>query len=244
MNHKRTASTLSIIALSAVTLSACTPTLRGERGQVPAGDAYFALGTEPFWSVEITDARIAFDRPGERQIVADNPGARPSFNGRRYVTRAVTVDITATPCSDGMSDRRYPDTVSVTAGGRTWRGCGGAAMPMRGGSLDRSSWRITAINGAPAARGVTAELQFAEGRVSGTAGCNRLMGQYMQTRNQLTIDALAMTRMACMGPGGTQEDRVTAILSQPMTVAFGERMTATLTAADGQTISLARQDWD
>lgn len=110
-------------------LCACAGTIRTPAGDaVGSGEAYFALGTEPFWNVEITASRILYhDAAGQRLSVA-NPGPRASFNGERYVTEQLTVDVTHVPCSDGMSDRRYADSVLVQVNGRDLRGCGGAVL--------------------------------------------------------------------------------------------------------------------
>src|SRR3546814_17702145 len=88
---------------------------------------------------------------GKNVVEAPTPDARPTFNGRRYETRQMTVDITRTPCSDGMSDRRYPDTVRVTTRRGTARGCGGLSndRPGPGASLAGTSWTIAAIDGRP-----------------------------------------------------------------------------------------------
>ena len=165
---------------------------------------------------------------------------------RLYLAEALAVRIVPQPCSDGMSDRRYVDSVVVRIGNgpEHLNGCGGAVMPMTGGSLERSSWRITAIDGRAAIAEVEADISFADGRVTGTAGCNRLAGSYRQQRNALTIGGIAATRMACPGPRGAQETAVLAVLNQPMTVTWGPRMTMTLTAADGKRIDLRRLDWD
>ena len=37
------------------------------------------------------------------------------------------MNIVHAACSDGMSDRSYPDTVNVTVDGRPYRGCGANA---------------------------------------------------------------------------------------------------------------------
>lgn len=94
----------------------------------PAPRDYRALGTEPFWSVTIGVRRMVLTRLGERTVSVRTPAARPTFNGRRYVTRRITVDVTRTPCNDGMSDRRFPDTVTVHFDRKTLRGCGGVPV--------------------------------------------------------------------------------------------------------------------
>lgn len=91
-------------------------------------EPYRALGTEPFWSLRIGRGEMRLEELGRRTSVVRAPVARPGVNGRRYATRRMTVEVTHARCSDGMSDRIYSDTVTVTIAGRTLRGCGGASM--------------------------------------------------------------------------------------------------------------------
>ena len=90
----------------------------------PEAERYRAIGTEPFWSVTIENGRLTFEGVSRPTIVIAAPIARPTINGRRYETPRLTVDITRTPCSDGMSDRLYPDTVRVDISGEQLSGCG------------------------------------------------------------------------------------------------------------------------
>lgn len=86
------------------------------------------LGTEPFWAVEITPAGLIYsgvDRPEQK---AANPG--PALQGTVAVWTTETeakaplvVTLTATDCSDGMSDRTYPLTAKVEIGGESLTGC-------------------------------------------------------------------------------------------------------------------------
>ena len=90
------------------------------------------LGTEPFWAVEITPAGLTYsgvDRPEQR---AANPG--PALQGTVAVWTTETeakaplvVTLTATDCSDGMSDRTYPLTAKVEIGGESLTGCAAAS---------------------------------------------------------------------------------------------------------------------
>src|SRR3546814_15889387 len=88
----------------------------------------------------------------------------------------MTVDITRTPCSDGMSDRRYPDTVRVTTRRGTARGCGGLSndRPGPGASLAGTSWTIAAIDGRPVRLDRPANVEFTRHPIHGMAGCPRL----------------------------------------------------------------------
>ena len=222
-----------IAAASALSLAACA-TLPVETGEpVPPADttAYLALGTEPFWALEITPARINYRPADGRPVIIANPGARPSFNGERYVSPQITVDVTHTPCNDGMSDRRYADTVTVEVGGQSLRGCGGAVLPPA--SLNQTNWRIVSINGSDVTGDRPATLRFAAGRVSGSAGCNQLSGNFLSDGQRLTVSQVASTRMACAPQLMMQENALLAIFRQSMTMRF---------AADGRMILAAGEN--
>ncbi|MFM6854947.1 MAG: META domain-containing protein [Sphingopyxis sp.] len=206
-------------------------------GAAPArDDAYFAMGNEPFWSVEITADRINFIDGARRRIMVDNPGARPSFNGERYTTPRITVDITHSLCTDGMSGRRYQDRVMVQAGTRNFNGCGGDAAPPE--TLDNTQWRIISLNGQAVDAAHPAELAFADGRVFGTAGCNRLSGTFTCDGRQLTVSRMASTMMACTPVLMQQEAVLTGLLNGPSTIRIDARGRMTLTGANNATTVL------
>lgn len=202
-------------------LSSCA-TMRAPPGSVPTGDAWFALGTEPFWNVEITAARILYHDADGRRITVANPGARASLNGERYVTEQLTIDVTHGACQDGMSERLYADTVTVEAAGRHLRGCGGRVLPPS--HLDGTSWRIIIIEGAPPVPGRdAAELRFAGNRISGTVGCNQLSGIFTSDGVRLTVSQLTSTRMACEPALMAQESRLIALLGQSLAMRVDAR---------------------
>jgi heat shock protein HslJ len=95
----------------------------------PSGQApYKAAGTEPFWALAIESGGLTFQRAGESDVRVSSYQARPSFNGWRYVSDRMTVDVTFAQCSDGMSDNVYKDTVTVIVDGVQFRGCGGGIV--------------------------------------------------------------------------------------------------------------------
>lgn len=76
--------------------------------------------------------------------------------------------------------------------------------------LAGSSWEVTAYNtgreavaGVPA--GVTLTLTFADGRMAGSAGCNRFTGSYTQEGTRLTPGSIATTRRMCAEPDGVMQ---------------------------------------
>lgn len=89
---------------------------------------YRALGTEPFWSLTIDRNRMRYQPADGQPVTAKTPKARTIAGGKHYQTRTITVSITHARCSDGMSDRIYPDTVTVRIGKLVRKGCGGAAI--------------------------------------------------------------------------------------------------------------------
>ena len=106
-------------------------------------NAYRAVGTEPFWSLTITRDRIVYDDAEDRETIVRKPRAQ-SVNGNLvYRTRALTVVIRNQECSDGMSERRFADTVRVKIGRRMLSGCGRAYPDAR--SLDGSEWRVASV---------------------------------------------------------------------------------------------------
>src|SRR4051812_16138717 len=96
----------------------------------PALEHYEARGQEPGWSVTIDNGRIVYlGSYGEKRIEVERPDPRPSFNGRRYVTPRLVVDVTYSRCNDAMSGFGFEHQVMVTADGDTVKGCGGARKP-------------------------------------------------------------------------------------------------------------------
>lgn len=202
--------------LPALLLGACVT-----GATAPGGDPYGALGTEPFWSVEIANGRIGYDSANGGAFSVPAPPPRMIANGRRYETDRITVEITRSDeCSDGMSDRVYADEVTVILAGETLRGCGGAILPPE--SLADTGWAIIAIDGQ-AVRGENDDnyvIQFQSDRLSGRAGCNRFSGTYTRNGNRLMIGPLMSTRMACPEPAMGHERRAMQVLSGPVTIEF------------------------
>ena len=132
---------LALIALAALTLTACSNSGEAPPSEAPAGppaatvlggvdltQPLRAIGTEPFWGVDITPDSLkysAVDHPG---LTTANPG--PTVQGTTAVYAAtgeggaaLVVTLIATECSDGMSDRVYPLTARVEIGSETLNGC-------------------------------------------------------------------------------------------------------------------------
>lgn len=85
-------------------------------------------GTEPFWGGEAKDGKLRYSTPENPQGTeiavsrfAGNNGL--SFSGT-LGGQGFDMAVTQAPCSDGMSDRTYPFTVSLRLGAEVRQGCG------------------------------------------------------------------------------------------------------------------------
>ena len=92
----------------------------------PSGQTtYRAVGTEPFWDLEIGRELIFTDRGSNVSVSQQAPQPINGVAGEIYQTQRLEVNIVHRQCNDGMSDRSYPDTVDVRVDGRQrYRGCG------------------------------------------------------------------------------------------------------------------------
>ena len=225
----------TIAAASLLTLGALTP------GDANAQAApYKALGTEPFWALTITPQTMKFESPNLRTPVSvTTPKVIHGFAGEIYQSRRINVNIVHKRCSDGMSDRTYPDTVQITVDGRAYRGCGGAAAVEVPHSVVDGSWRVESIAGKPVVRGTNVSLRFENGRVSGNTGCNSLGGAFTLDRGRLATGALITTKRACLRGVGTQERDMLTLLSERLSVSRNRDGKLVMTGARGRTLVLA-----
>jgi uncharacterized membrane protein len=97
-------------------------------GGVDLNQPLRALGTEPFWGLDVSSEGLSWTGVDETPLTAPNPGpglAGTTANWRTRTADGQTLVLTliATECSDGMSDRVYPLTAKVELGEREMIGC-------------------------------------------------------------------------------------------------------------------------
>jgi uncharacterized membrane protein len=85
-------------------------------------------GTEPFWGGEVSGTTLTYttpENPDGATIAVERFAGRGglSFSGS---LEGADIEMTVTPleCSDGMSDRTYPFTVTIKIGDDLRNGCG------------------------------------------------------------------------------------------------------------------------
>ncbi len=124
---------LPIMAVAGVALLALTGCSESAADEAPAEtlDAYKAVGTEPFWTVEVAGETIKFEAMDGPQFElalsrvnrTDSGWELKAFSDSENINMTIALD---QECSDGMSDRVYADTVAISVGAfGSQTGCGG-----------------------------------------------------------------------------------------------------------------------
>lgn len=109
--------------------------------------SYKALGTEPFWALEITSHGLRFRTPEDTSgirfppIEATRTGDTLSWAGE---TERAMLEARIWPaeCSDGMSDREWTHAARVTVAGTTYTGCADPAPGLTAGQRPYGEWTI------------------------------------------------------------------------------------------------------
>jgi heat shock protein HslJ len=189
----------------------------------PPPAPYHAVGTEPFWNLLIDEHDLTFVEPDAQPVKQPTPRAIVGVAGEIYQTPRIDVNIVHAQCSDGMSDRVYPDKVQVTVDGRQFNGCGGEAVAPA--SLAGTSWRVESVNESATPKGGNYFMNFDANRLGAKFGCNSMSGNYTQSANVLDLGAVISTKMACSDM--RFENQGGAILNEPMTMSWsgGDRLT-------------------
>lgn len=141
-------SALFVLSLAVLALAACTeaqdqappespPEPPPVLGGIDLGKPVRALGTEPFWTVELTGTEMVYTtpEPPERRGPQPNPvvqGTTATYETEMADGTALRVTLVATECSDGMSDRTYPLTAMVKLGDLDLTGCAASTAVVMG----------------------------------------------------------------------------------------------------------------
>lgn len=83
--------------------------------------------------------------------------------------------------------------------------CGGAGAGSEDQALSAQTWVLATYNGTASIPGHQPTLQFENGQVSGSTGCNHYGGSYQAKGDALRFEGLYSTEMACLEPAGLME---------------------------------------
>lgn len=96
-------------------------------GAIAESESITVLGTEPFWSARIEGLQLRYTTPESPNAapVTVNRFAGNGGLGFSGTLAAAPLQLAISPgaCSDGMSDRRYPYTATLSIGSTLMQGC-------------------------------------------------------------------------------------------------------------------------
>ncbi len=163
-----------------------------------------AMGNEPSWSLEL-DFEKDFNFTSIESDPITTAATKPVFENGGWTVKASSgnnvLDIRIEPryCNDGMSDRVYQYYAIATVNGKTYKG---VTVLLNSSFALNGEWEMEYLSGPKIMlewrKMPTLNFDMAQNRVSGTDGCNRIMGSF----NYLIIvvfhfSQMAGTMMAC-----------------------------------------------
>jgi heat shock protein HslJ len=219
----------------ALTFALC---LGGAMPAVAQGVTLSAAGNEPFWRVEIANSTLTLTRPDVAPVVLpviDDGRDGPIMAADAKAGLRATLALTEAVCRDTMSGMPYPFAAVLTLGDQNFEGCGGDPLDL----LADIEWQVTALGDMALVADAPALIRFGrDGRVSGTGGCNRLMGGYSLTEEGVSLgEGVASTMMACPDPIMAQERALFDALSQVTGFDIGPDGALILHGVDGPLLS-------
>lgn len=108
-------------------------------------------------------------------------------------------------------------------------------------ALHNTEWQLISLAGnPPIADFKPPTIAFSGDRLSGTGGCNRLMGQFTVAGDKLTIEkTMAMTMMACPEPLMQQEQAFVKALTSAQGFEIVNETELIITTGDGQQLKFS-----
>jgi heat shock protein HslJ len=203
-----------------------------------------ARGNEPGWLLEIGSLQMRFtSADGSVRMAAATPSP-VSLNeggGRTYTARtganAFVAVLRDGVCRDSMSGMPHPLSVQVTAGGRSYSGCGGEPVAL----LQGAAWAVDDIAGSTVQDRARVTIAFGSaGEVFGRAACNTYRGSYTVSGEGLAFSRLAGTMMACPPPLMSEERAFHELIVQVKRFDIAADGALMLIAADGRKMTARR----
>lgn len=104
-------------------------------------------------------------------------------------------------------------------------GCASIAVDAR--TFEGTRWHVTAINGRATPATGDYRIEFKDGGIGGSFGCNHFGGRYAVRGEAVVVREMRSTMMACSDPAASFEGAGFTILNQPMTMSWsgGDRLT-------------------
>ncbi len=212
--------------------------------QTAAAAPLKARGNEPGWQLEMGSLQMRFtsaDGSVRMSAATPSPVSLTGGGGRTYTARTGANPFVAVVrdrlCRDSMSGMPHPLAVEVTAGGRSFSGCGGEPAAL----LQGAAWSVDDIAGAAVQDRPRVTMSFGSaGEVSGRAACNTYRGSYTVSGEGIVLSRLAGTRMACPPLLMGEERAFHELIEQVRRFDIAADGALLLIAADGRTLTARR----
>lgn len=185
-----------LVLLAAVLLSACGAL---PSAAMPAGDTTETLYVAPFWKTcqgvgPMLCLQTRAVPEGDWQLFYNSIEGFTYEPGYQYELKVKKTDV-ANPPADASS-LRYSLVEVVSK----------SAVEQTAQDLAGSSWKRITLQGTPVSGDEAITLEFlADGKLAGSAGCNRYGGSYTLQGIAFQTGALFSTKMACPEPAMQQE---------------------------------------
>lgn len=178
--------------------------------EAPSKIFFKATGTEPFWGIEISDDSIKFTSTEEKDnfsLSYKNPQKAMDANVVLYSAKSENISMEVTiqqgQCSDGMSDSVYNYSVkAIVKRGEKEQiltGCGNYIVDYRLHDI----WVLEELEGKKVSKEdfdkelPSMEINAAEAKFTGFAGCNRMGGKLFSEKELLRFTDIFTTEMMC-----------------------------------------------
>jgi heat shock protein HslJ len=189
-----------------------------------AGNIYFkSSGTEPFWSLTISNSKIVFKTITDSIVTPHvEPILAMDANVKLYriktETAQLNIQISQQNCVNEMSGNTSPYTVSVEHKQNTnsefekLKGCGQYVTDYRLNDI----WVLEELNGRKISKQDFSkefpllEIHSSENKFLGFAGCNRMNGSLFFEKEKLQFTNLITTKMMCE-PANKEAEFITAL---------------------------------
>lgn len=222
-DRSRLAAALICMAVLAAPALAETPALR-------------ATGNEPGWRADVGQGALVLRRLGMDDLSLPIT-ARDKIDGADVITARdadlalrATLRLTDAVCRDTMTGMPFPMRAELSMGDSVLTGCAGDPADL----LTGAEWRVETLGDAAPLADAAVTLAFdADGRVSGSTGCNRFHGAYELTGETLTFGPAATTMMACPDTTMAQERQVLDTLAAIRGFDIGDSGALILRDAEG-----------
>lgn len=189
---------LFVVLPLAVLLSACS----APREQGMFLSPYRAAGNEPFWHVTVTGKTALVERPDHAPVELPISEITNVRTGWLLRGQGLKLNVTTMRCENDMSGALFTNAVVMELDGRKYSGCGGTELPPE--KLEMTQWSVSAIRSQAITTETRPSLAIdADGKVSGSDGCNRMSGGFALSPDgavRHTAPGWIATRMACPNP--------------------------------------------